>query len=136
MSNWLFTSNIFQLGESNPFADWLKPSLHRLGFQVPHFAPGTCGWRLELPFGFSLLVVTCRVSPASAVSNADGLGLKSKDLWQLFTQAQGPTAQGSLLKKMFSKPDPMQVALRDMKLVGVNQHLNPDFEVSARHMAG
>lgn len=106
------------------------------GYRVPDFAPDTCGWRLELPFGFSLQVVTCMVGSASAVSHADGLGLNSKDLWQLFTQAQGPTAQGSLPKKMFSKPDPMLVAPRDMKLVALNQHLNPDFEVRARHTSG
>ena len=66
MSNWLFTSNIFQLQESNQynpdknslssdgwgleFADWLKPELERSGYQVPEFEPDTCGWRLELPF--------------------------------------------------------------------------------------
>ena len=80
------------------------------GYRVPDFAPDTCAWRLELPFGFAVLVVTCRVGPASAVSHADGLGLNPKDLWQLFTQAKGPTAQGGLLKKMFSKHDPMLVA--------------------------
>ena len=139
MSNWLFISDIFQLEESNKynpdknslssdgwgleFADWLKPELQRLGYQVPDFEPDTCGWRLELPFDSFRLVVACMVGPASSVNNADALGLNSKDLWQLFTDAKGPTAQGGLLKKMFSKPDPMLVAVRDMKLAALNQHL-------------
>ncbi len=139
MSNWLFTSNIFQLEESNrynpdknalssdgwglEFADWLKPELERLGYQVPEFEPDTCGWRLELPFDSFHLILTCMVSPASSVSNADELGLNGKDLWQLFTDTKGPHAQGALLKKMFSKADPVEVAQRDIRLAALNQHI-------------
>ena len=139
MSNWLFTSNIFQLEESNQynpdknslssdgwgleFADWLKPELERLGYQVPEFEPDTCGWRLELPFDSFHLILTCMVSPASAVSNADALHLNGKDLWQLFTSTKGPQAQGGLLKRMFSKPDPIEVAQRDIRLASLNQHI-------------
>ena len=139
MSNWLFTSTIFQLEESNrfnpdknslssdgwglEFADWLKPELERSGYQVPEFEPDTCGWRLALPFDSYQLILTCMVSPASAVSNADELGLNGKDLWQLFTDTKGPHAQGGLLKKMFSKADPVEVAQRDIRLAALNQHI-------------
>lgn len=139
MSNWLFTSNLFQLEESNrfnpdknslssdgwglEFADWLKPELERLGYQVPEFEPDTCGWSLTLPFGSFHLILTCMVSPASSVSNAGELGLNDKDLWQLFTATKGPHAQGGLLKRMFSKADPVEVAQRDMRLASLNQHI-------------
>lgn len=139
MSNWLFTSNIFQLEESNrynpdknslssdgwglEFADWLKPELEQLGYQVHEFEPDTCGWRLALPFDSFHLILTCMVSPASSVSNADELGLNGKDLWQLFTATKGPHAQGGLIKKMFSKADPVEVAQRDIRLAALNQHI-------------
>lgn len=139
MSDWLFTSNIFQLEASNrynpdknslssdgwglEFADWLKPELERSGYQVPEFEPDTCGWRLALPFGSFHLVLTCMVSPASAVSNADALNLNGKDLWQLFTASKGPHAQGGLLKKMFGKADPVEVAQRDIRMAFLNQHI-------------
>ena len=139
MSNWLFTSNLFQLEESNQFnpdknflssdgwglefADWLKPELEQLGYQVPEFEPDTCGWRLELPFDSFHLILTCMVSPASSVSNADELDLNGKYLWQLYTATKGPHAQGGLLKKMFSKADPVEVAQRDIRLASLNQDI-------------
>ena len=139
MSDWLFTSNIFKLEESNrynpdknalssdgwglEFADWLKPELERLGYQVPEYEPDTCGWRVELPFDSFQLILTCMVSPASSVSNADELGLNGKDLWQLFTATKGPHAQGGLLKKMFSKADPVAVAQCNIRLAALEQHI-------------
>ena len=139
MSNWLFTSNIFQLEKSNQynpdknslssdgwgleFADWLKPELERSGYQVPEFEPDTCGWRLELPFDSFHLVLTCMVSPAGSVSNADELDLNGKDLWQLYTATKGPHARGGLLKKMLSKADPVEVAQRDIRLASLNQDI-------------
>ena len=140
MNGWVFTSSIFKLEEVNQynpdpnfkssdgwgfeFADWLKPELQRLGYQVPDFESDTCGWRLVLPFDSFKLVITCMVGPASDAKNIDALGLSSEaDLWQMWSDFSGPAAAGGLLKRIFGKPDPAVIAQREIKFAALNAHL-------------
>ena len=145
MSGYTFKSSVFGMtseaqsngdsdGWGTEFADWLKPKLQNLGYQVLRTEPDTMGWTLRLqdePFKMSVSFMVCE---AGTATNFKDLGMgKDEGLWQCYSSVSKPFF-ADLFKKIDTQPAEvkLQQALETIlsSEPGIELVAEPEFEDS------
>ena len=142
MSSYTFKSSVFGMaseaqrngdsdGWGTEFAEWLKPKLQNLGYQVLRTEPDTMGWTLRLqdePFKLSVSFMVCE---AGTASNFKDLGMgKDEGLWQCYASVSKPFFAG-LFKKIDTQPAEAKIE-QDLKTIltlepGIELVAEPEF---------